>query len=395
MSITTINDLSLRPSHPDVTRVKSPAPASHTESKKPQTVEEIDEVMRCMDKKYQTSFYTWIKSEANIAYVCTYKRDLFDQYGKDDSATVVRVLKWLTEGWSISSTAEIILKLFYSCKIESRRFSRILAGISEDWEQLRKEEIVNVLLVGENPSSTAKFIKHFTEGNPQLSEGKEEDNLVLSVWDKGDILKLVRSVATVLRWNDVYMMDFLIEYAKLVLTQPIQRAAMVTHILEKFESLCREQKKKASIPSLSDNDISLLSALSEATICEPDDCNSDISSEYKTPDASPIVAAGDIYVVSQPSSLTSSSSHETLVGDAPLEPTPPRTPIPTQFSRPRRLFSSTSSYRSLHESISFGIMLLDDILTEAEQSQRIQMVFDMLSLDRTKGLSLRMANQAS
>ncbi|KAJ3332107.1 hypothetical protein HDU76_001250 [Blyttiomyces sp. JEL0837] len=204
--------------------------------KRPESVEDIEESLREMDRLYGTSFYSWIKSEANIGYLCTFKRKMFDQYADEDPAVLVRVLQFLTSGWSVASVAEIMLKLFYGYKIESRKFSRLLAAVASKWDRSRRHEVVNVLLIGETSKSTAKFIYHFTEGNGVNGELEFADELVLKPWSVDETRDLVKSVATVLRWGEVFLRDFLIEYAKLLISEPVKRMTMITAIRDRFKS---------------------------------------------------------------------------------------------------------------------------------------------------------------
>jgi hypothetical protein len=48
-------------------------PFSSPEGKPPKSVEDVDNAIKEMDRLYKTSFYTWLKSEANIRYLCTFK----------------------------------------------------------------------------------------------------------------------------------------------------------------------------------------------------------------------------------------------------------------------------------------------------------------------------------
>ncbi|KAJ3031097.1 UNVERIFIED_CONTAM: hypothetical protein HDU68_006476 [Siphonaria sp. JEL0065] len=196
--------------------------------KKPKSVEDIEKAMKEMDRIHETTFYSWIKSEKNIGYIATYKRDLFDRCMSEDPYTLSLVLQWLTSEWTVASVAELLLKLFYSYKIESRKFTHLLAAVAKNWPHSQKEDIVNVLLIGETPVSTAKFIKHFTEGNNLIDKSLKDAHL--QAWGKEEIVELVRSVAQILRWNDVFM-----------------KSSVVGSVLKEFECL-NEFKPEATVP---------------------------------------------------------------------------------------------------------------------------------------------------
>ncbi|KAI8617556.1 hypothetical protein BC830DRAFT_1166922 [Chytriomyces sp. MP71] len=214
---------------------------------RPTSVADVDEAMKEMDRIHETTFKAWIQSEANIGYVCTYKRALFDRYMKEDRQTLALVLRWMSLDWSMASFAEMMLKLFYKHKVESRKFTHLLAAVAADWSPEKKAEAANVLLIGETATSTAKFVKHYLEG----FKDEKMDAIQVKIATKEEILALVTTVATLLRWNDVFMMDFITEYASLLFTDPVQRAVTIVKVLQRFESLAEKETPATIVKSVS------------------------------------------------------------------------------------------------------------------------------------------------
>ncbi|KAI8810935.1 hypothetical protein BJ742DRAFT_799265 [Cladochytrium replicatum] len=193
---------------------------------------EIEHAMREMDKMHGTSFYKWIRSEENIGYICAFKRTMFEDFlnlpqelteglspfaivhAREDCqcgptsgpSLVGRALRWMSSEWSIPSIAELLLKLFYHLRVESRIFARLVAELAvlNDGEESksgatqtereaagsstadndnadlpeeaedelegksfvdaeRVSEVVEVLLMGETPQVAAAFVRHFSE----------------------------------------------------------------------------------------------------------------------------------------------------------------------------------------------------------------------------------------
>jgi hypothetical protein len=76
----------------------------------------------------------------------------------------------------------------------------------------RQKELVNVLLIGETAKSTAKFMRHFTEGNTQPASDYE-DGMHLKPWTTEEVRDLVKSSAAMLRWNETFMVCFHLLFA--------------------------------------------------------------------------------------------------------------------------------------------------------------------------------------
>ncbi|KAJ3121328.1 hypothetical protein HK100_012432 [Physocladia obscura] len=293
--------------------------------KKPQSAGDVDAAMKEMDEKHSTSFYSWIKSESNIGYVTTYKRSLFDSAMKQDPQTLVFVLQWLTAGWSVASTAEIFLKLFYSYRIESRKFAHLLAGVTSTWTQSQTEDIVNVLLIGENAVAAAQFMRYFTEGTGAVSRVKDAETasgvISLKKWKNADAVQLVRATALILRWNDVFIV---IEIASLLFKEPFKKSTIIGSIYEMYENI---DYVKPVFP---------------------------ISSSYKS--------ASELTLTNDSDSDDSEASARLLTSEDEE----------IQRELAKILDKPKSRFRSQRESVSFAMEILTNILDESESEENFE-----------------------
>ncbi|KAJ3124341.1 hypothetical protein HK101_006144, partial [Irineochytrium annulatum] len=179
-----------------------------------------------MDRLYGTSFINWIRSESNIGYICSFKKDLFEHYERTSPESIPRVMTWLTSDWSIASVAEIMLKLFYGYRIASIKFTRLLAQITATWSRLRQRELVNILLIGEPAPITARFIRNLTRHH----------SIDAPAWPRGDVADLFKSCAIVLRWNEQFMRETVIELANLLIHGAEAQLRVLHLILQTFDS---------------------------------------------------------------------------------------------------------------------------------------------------------------
>lgn len=163
----------------------------------PRNVKEIEAALSAMDKKNGTSFKSWIRDSENLSYLCSFKKDLFEEYYKVDPQYVINALSWLTKDWSLSSISELLLKLFYSSDgMESEKFLLVVKGLTQDWERLRKVELVNVLLIGETASISGKFCSRYVGG-----------------WDSmNDIRFFLEELFVCLRWKEDFLFEFLTNF---------------------------------------------------------------------------------------------------------------------------------------------------------------------------------------
>ncbi|ORY37205.1 hypothetical protein BCR33DRAFT_769858 [Rhizoclosmatium globosum] len=306
---------------------------------KPKSVAEVEAAMTEMDRIYSTTFKSWITSEANIGYISVHKRDLFDRYLSEDPFVLSLVLQWMTNGWNTASICELLLKLFYSYKIDSRKFTHLLAAVGKNWDFDRKCNVANSLLIGETPQTTAKFIKHFTEGNNLIDESMKDAQL--KEWGKEEIVELTRYIGHCMRWNDVFMMDFIIEYTSLLFTDNIQKAAMIASILKEFESLA-DRIIPEEIP------IPMTRTSSDSTMFEPSS-DSDADSQPQEPTSEDEAIRREVFAIRN---------------------------------------RSSSKFGTQREAIAFGMKVFGRVLLEAEVEARIETAADRLIL----GMSLNHVN---
>ncbi|KAJ3111664.1 hypothetical protein HDU96_005478 [Phlyctochytrium bullatum] len=221
--------------------------------KAPKTVQDVEDTMRQMDSTYGTQFTSWIRSEANVSYICTFKRHLFMQFMQEEPARVATVLRWLTKDWSLPTIAELILKLvrflssqdstrscklnvpqnnqFYGMRIDSGIFADMVHAITIDWPRERQLDLINIVLIGENPGMSARFFHNFTQGVSFVPEHPEYPKIPWLVFEKCEFLA---SASTTLRWTQAFTKQFLIEYAKLTILDETAKKVVVEEIDEAF-----------------------------------------------------------------------------------------------------------------------------------------------------------------
>jgi hypothetical protein len=209
---------------------KSALPFSETKIQYPKTYADVDNSIKDMDKKYGTTFYSWIKSEENIGYLCTFKRQMFDQYFESRPESLIYAIQWLTSEWSIPSIAELLLKLFYHYRLESEKFCFVLKGLTKEWKITRIVELINVLLIGENASSTAEFVVKFTvEWNNQL------------------VVELINYLSASLKWNQTFFKNFLINYISLRCSSKDMESDLIELVKKNFDINLNDPIKKSEI----------------------------------------------------------------------------------------------------------------------------------------------------
>jgi len=182
----------------------------------PSTVQDIEDAIRSMDKRFKTSFYRWIRSEENIAYMCTTHASLFEEYWKTDPTLVIRALKWLTQDWSIPGTAELVIKLFYHWKIDSSKFIFLIAATFDHWPLKRLISLLNVLLIGDPPKVVARFLFQFY----QLKKSKEMRfestvHVQQEPWTQSTYYEFMKALSTQARWTVRFYDLFMSEYEQL------------------------------------------------------------------------------------------------------------------------------------------------------------------------------------
>ncbi|KAJ1551756.1 hypothetical protein HK096_001773 [Nowakowskiella sp. JEL0078] len=199
---------------------------------------QVDEAVQRMDKIHGTSFYSWIKSESNIGYICTYKSKLFEHYfSLDESgpARVGRALCWLTD-WSVANKAALILKLFYHWNIESTRFSRIVSEMLVDdsdkisnlksYKLEENLEFIQVLLIGEPPVVSALFVKNLLQdcGNFKV---RENQKITRSIQDA---IRILSKLASMLHWSERFLYDMVQEFANIMISDQVSRRELLNRL---------------------------------------------------------------------------------------------------------------------------------------------------------------------
>ena len=179
----------------------------------PQNVKELDEIMTTMDKNNGTSFKHWIQSMENISYICTFKRDFFENYFQSSPQTVIVVIQWLSLNWTVPSIAEFVLKMFYHWKLESPQFGALLNGLVEDWTRKRTFDLLHVLLIGESPKSIATFIRNFTTSYKFRVDSHTRN------WSRYEIVDLFTHLSIRMQWDNEMITSILLIYSTLVLDQ--------------------------------------------------------------------------------------------------------------------------------------------------------------------------------
>ncbi|EGF78178.1 expressed protein [Batrachochytrium dendrobatidis JAM81] len=212
-----------------VSPVQSPSP--------PNSVQEVANSVQSMDKRFGTTFESWIKSEKNISYICTFKRSLFDRYIKTDPQQTIYALKWMIEGWSIASVSEVVLKLYYAMKIDSPEFGRIVGAVVDEWNIPEIIGLVNVLLIGENADTAAKFIVYLTDQCRQTSIKSTLNVSVKRDWRSSDRVQLVREVATTLRWKTTFLQSFLACYVSQCISDSDRQKGIMDSVIQEFDDL--------------------------------------------------------------------------------------------------------------------------------------------------------------
>ena len=190
------------------------------EPKKPESVEQVGLVMKEMDKLYKTSFSEWIQNEDNIAYFCSIKGPLVNEYLKQDADRAMLALKWMSENWSIASIAELTLKLFYHHGVASDIFVKRLYTLVSDWEKAKIMELLAILLIGERPPIMAGFLKHWD---------------VISGWDRTELTVLALGLAKGLRWSTEFCQSVLVDLTMLLQVDSTSQRSLLLVIGDEME----------------------------------------------------------------------------------------------------------------------------------------------------------------
>jgi hypothetical protein len=165
-------------------------------SNRPNSVEEVEETMDRMDKLFKTSFSKWIRSENNLAYVCSFKGAMILNYINEDPQSAMFALEWMIHDWSVESVAELVLKLFYSHRVNSLIFSTRLFALVHSWPLEKLAELFPIILIGESVLVTSSFFAAW---------------LQVSGWNVDKMADIVIPIIASFKWNPAQMSEFLME----------------------------------------------------------------------------------------------------------------------------------------------------------------------------------------
>ncbi|KAI9209730.1 uncharacterized protein BJ171DRAFT_608998 [Polychytrium aggregatum] len=210
----------------------------------PQTADDVEHIMSEMDRLYGTTFKDWIKSEKNVAYLCTYKGHFF----KDHSPALYPVLRWITHDWSVAAVAEFVIKLYYNLKLESPQFVAIVASIVGHWSLEKTTDLINIVMIGESAEKCAAFTW-------RLSRSLR--------WSLDEQSSVLRSMVKTLSWKQTFTRSFLIRYAECNIDNSTQRCRMIFHIGEEFQSMKPLSPEGMSVASRPDSSSSVFQSLDE------------------------------------------------------------------------------------------------------------------------------------
>ncbi|ORX94784.1 hypothetical protein K493DRAFT_315341 [Basidiobolus meristosporus CBS 931.73] len=180
---------------------------------------DVGETIRAMDQQYGTQFEIWIRNEANIDCVVFYLRKFIVEFEDSNSGAITRAIRWIVQEWSVQKSAELLIKLFYHWGVGHPKFVSLVSELSHDWRMPLVVDLVATLVVGESSSNTAGFIQHFT-----------------SAWEPFMVIQLCRNIATRLRWNDRYCLQFLLRYATLTYPEGPTQRVVLSQIRNQFET---------------------------------------------------------------------------------------------------------------------------------------------------------------
>lgn len=205
-----------------VKAVKLPQP-SHL----PRNAQEVGLIVQQMDKLHKTNFESWVKSPSNASYICTFKKGIIDEYFTLHPHQVIYALEWMTQEWSTVSTAELILKLFYHYRPNSIEFSRLVLGITSQWDMEEICDLVSILLIGESQSSIVGFLNYFM-GLRDVGDFPHRD------WTPSERIELLQSLARMFQWDHIQLEELCLEFVHTLLHDPIRQRAIALMLINEF-----------------------------------------------------------------------------------------------------------------------------------------------------------------
>ncbi|KAJ3261525.1 hypothetical protein HK103_005363 [Boothiomyces macroporosus] len=184
------------------------------------SVQDVEATMAQMDKQNKTSFTKWVKSENNLNYICTFKAELIKDFIEKDFESSIHALEWMTDGWSLESVSELILKLFYTKRISSAIFCRIVWGLAHSWELEKINDLLPVILVGESLSIIAAFVGNWVN---------------ISTMGSDNIAELVVGLACAFRWDIDQLEEFLLSLCAFICSDSVLQRSLCLIVHEELE----------------------------------------------------------------------------------------------------------------------------------------------------------------
>ncbi|KAI8897957.1 hypothetical protein BC833DRAFT_591707 [Globomyces pollinis-pini] len=210
---------------------EKPTKDSKTELKRHNSMEEVAETMESMDKLNDTSFSTWIRSESNVAYICSIKGELILSYIDKDPESALYALQWMTQDWSLESVAELVLKLFYSTKMNSKLFSNRLYGIVSNWPREKVYDLLPILLIGETPEVCAAFFSEW---------------LKLTNWTSDTMADCIIPLVVGYQWNTEDLSNFLLNFTLATCVDEIVQKSLMLVIHDEMQNIEMDMVKSSS-----------------------------------------------------------------------------------------------------------------------------------------------------
>lgn len=109
------------------------------------SVDSVEFAVRFMDYRYKTNFRSYIQEENNLDVTAGILKRLMMEF---DNESLCRVVKWVTIGWSITSTASLVIKLVYSNGITHPDFTFLVNELCVGREWSSTLDLVSTLIIG-------------------------------------------------------------------------------------------------------------------------------------------------------------------------------------------------------------------------------------------------------
>jgi hypothetical protein len=192
------------------------------------STEAVEETMSKMDELNRTSFKKWIKDEQNVHYLCITKKELILGYIEEDVESAMYALEWMIDGWSVETTAELILKLFYSHGLKSEIFCSRVYRLVYKWEMHQVFDLLSILLVGESSAVVAQFFGNWIRE---------------SLWSSERLTDLIVPLVESYKWNSEQQGLFLVSLSTNLVTDPNLRHSLAVIIHSELELAIQMQRK--------------------------------------------------------------------------------------------------------------------------------------------------------